>query len=490
MDSGKAGGIMDKIIYIKVAPPVQQWPENPVSLTDKTMERRLHKVLIQMETKELDALCIYADREHGGNFGYLTGFEPRFEEAVLVLHRGGKAFLLLGNESLRMGNYCRIQNTVIHVPHFSLPNQPMETEFTLSELFEKAGICQGMHIGIVGWKLFTSEMENNTQLFEVPYMIVDSIKRAVGEQGQVQNEGSLFISPDSGVRVVNNANEIAHFEYGAALASDCVLEALAQVKAGKTELEVADCLAAHGQPVNVQTICATGERFTNAEVAPRKKVIAVGDTFSVTMGLRGGLTSRAGYIARCREDLPLEAGDYMEKMAMPYFAAAAAWYETVGIGVTGGEIYETVERILPKSEYGWVLNPGHLTSSEEWLCSPIEQGSSITLKSGMLLQMDIIPKRAGYGGASAEDGIAVADAALREEIRCEYPEVWERMLQRRKYMMDELGICLKDEILPMSDSAGYFRPYFLQKEYALKKKNINVHPVSGNTPLGTMAYEQ
>ncbi len=471
-ESGKDGGNVDKayqnISYQKVNPPVQHWPKSPVSLTKETMDQRLNKVLRQMEEKGTDVLCVYADREHGGNFGYLTGFEPRFEEAVLVLYRDGKAFLMLGNESLRMGNYCRIKNTVIHVPHFSLPNQPMDTEFTLRELFEKAGISQGMCIGIAGWKLFTSHKEDNAQLFEVPYMIVESIKSAVGKQGRVQNEGGLFIAPDTGVRVLNNANEIAHFEYGAALASDCVLEALEQVETGKTELEIADFLAACGQPVNVQTICATGERFTNAEVAPRNKKIALGDTFSVTMGLRGGLTSRAGYIACCREDLPEKACDYMEKMAVPYFAAAAAWFETVGIGVTGGELYEIIERVLPKSEYGWVLNPGHLTSSEEWLSSPIERDSAICLKSGMMLQMDIIPKRAGYGGASAEDGIVIADEALRDEIRSKYPETWERMCRRRKYMAKELGIRLKEEILPMSDSTGYFRPYLLNKGYALK----------------------
>ena len=59
---------------------------------------------------KLDFLFIYADREHGGNFGYLTGFEPRFEEAVLVLHGNGQAYFLLGNENLKMAQYARISS--------------------------------------------------------------------------------------------------------------------------------------------------------------------------------------------------------------------------------------------------------------------------------------------------------------------------------------------------------------------------------------------
>ena len=33
----------------------------------------------------LDALVVYSDREHSANLAYLTGFDPRFEEALMVL---------------------------------------------------------------------------------------------------------------------------------------------------------------------------------------------------------------------------------------------------------------------------------------------------------------------------------------------------------------------------------------------------------------------
>ena len=45
------------------------------------------------------ALVVYADREHAANLHWLTGFDPRFEEAVLLLTEA-EALLLAGNECL------------------------------------------------------------------------------------------------------------------------------------------------------------------------------------------------------------------------------------------------------------------------------------------------------------------------------------------------------------------------------------------------------
>jgi hypothetical protein len=44
----------------------------------------------------LDALAIYADREHAANLLWLTGFDPRFEEALLILAPGTTPTLLAG----------------------------------------------------------------------------------------------------------------------------------------------------------------------------------------------------------------------------------------------------------------------------------------------------------------------------------------------------------------------------------------------------------
>lgn len=456
------------IIYDKVSMPIGHTDYVPVNCAKETMEEHRRKVLEKMTERGLDVLLVYGDREHGANYAYLTGFETRFEESVLVLHKDGTCFLMLGNENLKMCSHSFIKAEMIHVPHFSLPNQPMETEKTLDELFRDAGLKNGMKIGIAGWKLFTSRLETNADLFDVPAFIADTVRR-INTDGITVNAAGIFLDAADGVRHFMNANEIAHYEYGAGLASSRVLAAMNALEIGKTELEAADCLTACGQPLTVTTICAAGERFTDAVVFPRNKKFMRGDKVSLTLGLRGGLTSRAAYMAERREDLPEAVQDYMEKAAIPYYRAAVTWYETVGIGVSCDTLYRKIDEILPKNSYHWTLNPGHYTGQEEWTASPVYPDSNIKLQSGMMLQMDIIPSVSGYGGASAEDGIAIADAALRKELEETYPKVWERIMERRRFMKEELGIDLKEEILPMSDICGYMRPYILNHEYALKK---------------------
>lgn len=456
-----------EVVYGTVAPPETSVGLVPVDLTADTWNERLHKIRSRMKEEGLDALVVYGDREHGGNFAYLTGFEPRFEEAVLVLGWDGQAVLMLGNENRKMRAHSAIRADLVHVPYFSLPNQPMGNDKDMAGLFADAGIEAGMAVGLAGWKMFTSQLEDNSQLFDVPCFIVDGIKAAAGH-GTLKAASHLFIHPGHGARVTVNANEIAHYEFGAALASDCVYQAMDRLAPGMTEMEVAGYMCSLGQPVSVTTICATGERFQGAVVFPRNKKIRVGDKFSLTMGLRGGLSSRAAYVAAGEEDMEDGVKDYVDVMAKPYYRAAACWYGNIKIGMTGGEMYERIDSVLPRAEFAWSLNPGHLTADEEWMSSPIYSGSDIQFRSGMMLQMDIIPGKAGYGGAGAEDGIVLADEALREKIQADYPETWKRFERRRRYMERELGIALGPEVLPMSDIAGYMRPYLLNRGCAFK----------------------
>ena len=101
------------------------------------MMARKQKVLQRMETEKFDQLVFYADKEHGSNFEYLTGFIPRFEEGLLVLNKDGMATLILGNENLKLCQHARISADLIHYPAFSLPNQPMDGEQKLSQILKR-----------------------------------------------------------------------------------------------------------------------------------------------------------------------------------------------------------------------------------------------------------------------------------------------------------------------------------------------------------------
>src|SRR5437773_652845 len=73
-------------------------PELPASLYPERLERLREKA----EGRRYDRLVVYADREHSANLAYLTGFDPRFEEAVLVVGPTGPPAILVGNECFGM----------------------------------------------------------------------------------------------------------------------------------------------------------------------------------------------------------------------------------------------------------------------------------------------------------------------------------------------------------------------------------------------------
>ncbi len=181
--------------------------------------------------------------------------------------------------------------------------------------------------------------------------------------------------------------------------------------------------------------------------------------------------ARGGFLAASSGDLPSAASDYVERLVEPYFACAAEWYETIGIGVTGGELYSAAQRYLADPFFGVHLNPGHFIHLDEWPSSPVYPGSDVVLRSGMALQLDIIPATGSvYHTSNIEDGVALADAALRAEIASRYPGMWERVRVRRAFMAEALGISLKPEVLPLSNLAGYLPPFWLAPHLAMRRK--------------------
>lgn len=446
----------------KVAMPELEKNIYPVEISDETINKRKENVLAKMKKDNIDALIIYADLEHGGNFEYLCGFLPRFEEALLVLHQDGKAQMVLGNENLNKASKARIKVKSIHMPHFSLPNQPMNTTKTVSETLKECGLEKYKTVGIVGWKNFTSKLDDNSKLFDIPGYIVDAFKEVYSNINFI-NGTYIFIGED-GVRTTNNANEFAHYEFGAALAGNSILDVLNEIAVGKTEMELADKLERYGQRNSVVTIMATGERFVKANMYPTDKKISLGDPLSITIGYKGGLQSRGGFAINSENELPEGQKDYIEKVAEPYFNAVKEWLENIHIGMEGKELYNKIEEVLPKEKYGWELNPGHLCADEEWLSSPIYPDSKEIIKSGMLFQIDIIPSVKGYCGISCESGIMLADKDLINKIKEEYPYIWDRIEKRRNYIKNILGINISEEIIPTSAATALCKPFLLNKE--------------------------
>ncbi len=460
---------ISQIILKNIKEPTIDCTNIPVMLTDETMLERYDKVIEKMKSENYDTLVIYADLEHGSNFEYLVGFVPRFEEALLVVHSDRKNYMIMGNENINKVSKARIAAKPILSSYFSLPNQPMEIDIPFKEILVRANITEGSKVGLVGWKNFTSKSEDNSKLYDIPSYIVDAVKDIIKDENLIDNATRLFIG-NKGVRCINTVNEIEHYEFGASLAGDCMLKAMNTIELGIKETTIGEKLNALGQKNSVITIAAAGPRFIDANIYPTDKEIELADTISLTVGYKGGLSSRGGYAVRNEEELPDKVRDYVDVVVKPYYNTVVNWLENIYCGMRGGEVYDMVERILPKDKYHWSLCPGHLTSDEEWMSSPIYKNSNEILESGMIFQIDIIPSMSGYGGTSAESTVVLADVELREKIKQDAPRLYERMLKRREYLVNELNINLSEDILLMASTVAYLRPLLLAKDKAMAVK--------------------
>jgi hypothetical protein len=419
---------------------------------------------------DLDALVVYGDREHFANLTYLTGYDPRFEESLLILVPGQDATLVVGLEGWGYAELCPAPIQRVLYRSFSLLGMPRAGNPTLAEIFQNAGIRLGQRIGIVGWKYFDAgETSFPDTWIEVPAFITDVLRELSGDSSNVVNATSLFMNATDGLRIINEVDQLAAFEFSATWASQAVRNVLFAVQPGMTELELSQQTKLPGLPLAVHTMLSAGHRAAYGLPSPGMRVIERGEYLTTAIGLWGALTSRGGFLVEGPDELPTSIRDYVDKLVAPYFATAVAWYEAIGIGVTGGELYRLVHERLGDPFFGLGLNPGHYIHLDEWVNSPIFEGSDISLRSGMALQIDIIPATGtAYVSTNIEDGIALADEGLRAELEQKYPEAWGRIQARRRFMEDALGIRLKPEVLPFSNIQAYLPPYILNPRLALR----------------------
>ena len=136
----------------------------------------------------------------------------------------------------------------------------------------------------------------------------------------------------------------------------------------------------NGLPHCCHPMLSAGKRAFYGLPSPSLDVIKRGDPVSMAYGVHGALNARAGFLVEDASELPADIRDYVEKLVAPYFAAVVDWYETIGIGVPGGSLWQAVHDRIGDPFFGVSLNPGHLIHIDEWMHSPVFQGSAIPLR--------------------------------------------------------------------------------------------------------------
>ncbi|QOY89339.1 M24 family metallopeptidase [Paludibaculum fermentans] len=440
------------------------WPE--FGLTAETPDwraplevyrRRLSQLEEAMVREGLTHLAVYGDREHFANLAWLTGFDPRFEEALCFVRPGAKPLLLAGNECL---GYLPASPPVAagdievrrHTP-FSLPDQPSQP----GNLLDGLDLDAHCKVGVAGWKSYSQPSS-----IDAPSYLVDELRFAAGYEN-VTNAAHLFIDNTSGLRTTVDPHEVAFFEWTNGLASEGMRRVIHTIRQGALDYDLLEQARFNGVPLSAHMTLKCGANRVSLASA-RGERVTVGGRFSCGIAYWGANVCRCGWVAASERDLPPDAEGYLDHFAIPYFEAMAAWFDVLRIGATGGALHQAVHTRLDQDTFRVFLNAGHLIHLDEWLCSPVWAGSTIPLRSGMVMQSDVIPSNPKYYSSRMEDGYLMADAALQAQLE---PALLDRCRARRDFMRTKLGLPVHDDVLPLSNLCGIVPPYLLAPHQVL-----------------------
>ena len=418
-------------------------PASPPAFTVSDYLSRIDAARAAMKPCGLTHLVIYADREHFANMAWLTGFDPRFEEALLILRDEATAPLIA--TGIECERYLAISPIRLQLRHerfdgFSLPGIAPQTSRGLAEILASEGIGADSNVGCVGWKTYGHPGQS-----DLPSYIVDLIRPA-----RVTNATDIFIHLATGLRATVTATEIAWLEYANFQASEAMKRMIFSLRPGMTDRECVQAAAFNGDPQGCHWGVKTGAHRISL-ASPIGALVAAGQPWSGNICYRGANCCRAGWLARSAAQAP--AG-FLDDFAMPYIEAMAAWLAGLRIGRPCGELTAG----FPRDRFGLTMTPGHLTHLEEWLGTPFESGSTVPLRSGMAIQSDVIPSSRVYGSIRFEDTWVLADASLQSQLT---PDCLRRCVARREFLRGVLGFTIPDELLPLSNIAGLAPPYLL-----------------------------
>jgi len=422
----------------------------------------------RMNAAGLDWLVVYGDREHSAILAYLTGFDPRFEEALLLIAADGRMRLLVGNECLGYLPDAALGIEIELFQELSLPGQARDASRSLDHLLADVGIGPGNRVGCVGWKVFDSALiAGGATASELPAYLIDALRTRCGTADAVRNATGMFIDPADGLRLRCEPEQIVRFEYAASVTSAGVRAVVGALQPGVREDALERLLDSRGLPLSCHRMIGFGAKARRGLASPGAGRAHLGDSFTCAFGVSGALTCRAGAIAAGPDDLPAELAAFYPRFAANYFAVTRAWYQALAVDVPARRVVHAADELRDPALFDFAVNPGHALHLDEWVHSAFTATSDVMLASGMVVQMDIIPvSRGPFCTANAEDGVVLADATLRAALAADAPACWERMLARRAWMRDALGITLHESVLPLADTTGWFAPYALDASRA------------------------
>src|SRR5580704_11003218 len=213
-----------------------------------TYRARLDTLLQRAKQHGRDAIVVYGDREHMANVAYLTGYDARFEETLLVVVPGRTPTLFVGNEGWGYAELAPGPFERVLFQSFSLLGQPRDRNRNIDAVLREAGLRDGMRIGAAGWKGFDEQDPGaDASWLEIPSYLADALRRIAGAGGVV-NATHIFMNPKDGLRAINEVDQLAAFEFSSTYSSQGLRNVLFGVRPGMTEIEAARLMRLTGRP--------------------------------------------------------------------------------------------------------------------------------------------------------------------------------------------------------------------------------------------------
>ncbi len=420
-----------------------------------------------MNTKNLDYVVIYGDREHFASIEYFSSYDCRFEEGLWILDKSGNKHIIVGNEGYGYSYQIPypIQRHLYH--NFSLQGQPKHDQRALHTIFSSIGINANSKVGIVGYKYFVDNLfENPESLFDIPEYILSELRKINSSFTNITKD---ITGLPNGIRMrIHNVKEIAWIEYVATKSAAVMKRLLDQMQPGISELELSSKAAIDFMPVTMYSLVNFGANHVAIGLrSPDDTTLKEGAAFGLCYSLRGSLCSRTGLALKGPS---AETDDVINNFYKPYWSAIATWYENVKLNARAGDVYEKVMSFIGEERFGVMLNPGHNIGMDEWTNSPFYPNSDLLLPNGTHLQCDMIcVNQDPYCSGICEDTVVIADETMRAELQQKYPEVYDRIIKRQEMMRTELGIQIDDSLLPMSNLNAVYFPYGLNRDLVFHK---------------------
>lgn len=444
----------------------------PHELSDAIYEQRMQLLMERLRRCGLTHAVIYGDREHFSHMEYFTKYDCRFEEGLFILSEDGARYLVIGNEGMGFSAIVPYAVTRHLYQNFSLQGQPRGASKSLESILGACGITQSSKVGVVGVKYFNAGdiQSDPDQTYDVPEYILQALRATHAALSCFTRELTGY--PDGIRMTLHDAEEIVWAEAAANRTASVVQRMLLYLQPGMAEYELPMLAQVGFDPHSMHPLCNFGDRSVMLGMAsPGTRELRAGDPCGLCYGIRGNLTSRVSIAAydmdSVREDLKPFIGSFYAK----HFEALCAWYSHLRIGVTGDELYRCVDDVIPAKEFGVTLNPGHFIGTEEWTNAISAPGCQTRIVGNTLMQSDIIASGSQPIRTSiCEDGVAIADSAMAKELHERYPVVYDR-IQARRTAMEQIGIRLYPEVLPLSNLNGAFYPFMLNRNLVFAQKD-------------------